>query len=188
MKMKYKIYTKLGDKGKTSIIGENKIDKHDIRIEAYGTIDELNSYFGLIRSFDEIKSIVFLNNFIIKCQNNLFKIGSYLAQTEKKREKNKDFLILDTEIQDLENIIDEIEKETPPITRFVLPGGTIISSQFQIARTICRRAERKITFYNEKEKLDYNLLIYINRLSDFLFVSGRFLLNKSQSNELFWEK
>ena len=133
MKMKYKIYTKLGDKGKTSIIGENKIDKHDIRIEAYGTIDELNSYFGLIRSFDEIKSIVFLHNFLIKCQNTLFKIGSYLAQTEKKREKNKDFLILDTEIQDLENIIDEIEKETPPITRFVLPGGTIISSQFQMS-------------------------------------------------------
>ena len=91
MKMKYKIYTKLGDKGKTSIIGENKIDKHDIRIEAYGTIDELNSYFGLIRSFDEIKSIVFLHNFLIKCQNTLFKIGSYLAQTEKKREKIKIF-------------------------------------------------------------------------------------------------
>ena len=188
MKMRYKIYTKLGDKGKTSIIGENKIDKHDIRIESYGTIDELNSYIGLIRSYDETKSIVFLNDFLIKCQNTLFKIGSYLAQTEKKREKNKDFLILDSEIQNLEKIIDEMEKETPPITRFVLPGGTIISSQFQIARTICRRAERKITFYNEKEKLNYNLLIYINRLSDFLFVSGRFLLNKSQSNELFWEK
>ena len=118
----------------------------------------------------------------------MFKIGSYLAQTEKKRDQNKDFLILDSEIQGLENIIDEIEKETPPITRFVLPGGTIISSQFQIARTICRRAERKITFYNEKEKLDHNLLIYINRLSDFLFVTGRFLLNKSKSKELFWEK
>ena len=188
MKMTYKIYTKLGDKGETSIIGQNKIDKHDIRIEAYGTVDELNSYIGLIRSFDEVKAIDYVSNFLIKCQNTLFKVGSYLAQTEEKRNKNKNFLIIESDIKDLENIIDDIEKKTPPITRFILPGGTIISSHFQIARTICRRSERKITFYNKKEKLDDNLLIYINRLSDFLFVAGRFLLNRSQSKELFWEK
>ena len=185
--MKYKIYTKLGDKGKTSIIGENKIDKHDIRIEAYGTIDELNSYFGLIRSFDEIKSIVFLNNFLIKCQNTLFKIGSYLAQTKKKREKNKDFLILDSEIQDLENIIDEIEKETPPITRFVLPGGTIASSHFQIARTICRRAERSMVKLSKEREVNSFALKYLNRLSDAFFVIARLLARESSTEEQLWK-
>ena len=186
--MTYKIYTKQGDKGKTSIIGQNRIDKHDVRIEAYGSVDELNSYFGLLRSIDEVKDVKFLYNFLIKCQNNLFKIGSYLAQTKEKREKNKEFLILNDTILDLESIIDKIEKEIPPITRFVLPGGNISSAHFQIARTICRKSERRITFFNKKEQLDDNLLVYINRLSDFLFVSARFLLFRSSENELFWEK
>ena len=85
--MTYKIYTKLGDKGKTSIIGQNRINKHDIRVEAYGSIDELNCYLGLLRSYDEIKKIKFLYNFLIESQNKLFNIGSYLAQTEEKRKK-----------------------------------------------------------------------------------------------------
>lgn len=186
--MTYKIYTKQGDKGKTSIIGQNRIDKHDVRIEAYGSIDELNSYFGLLRSIDEVKKINFLCEFLIKSQNNLFKIGSYLAQTTEKREKNQQFLISSDIIIELEEIIDEIEQKITPITRFVLPGGSIASSYFQIARTICRRSERRITFFNKKEQLDENLLIYINRLSDFLFVSARFLLFNSNEHELFWEK
>ena len=186
--MTYKIYTKLGDKGKTSIIGQNRINKHDIRVEAYGSIDELNSYLGLLRSYDEIKKIKFLYNFLIESQNKLFNIGSYLAQTEEKRKKNKEFLISKKEIINLENIIDEIENKIPGITRFVLPGGNVISSHFKIARAICRRSERRITFFNEKEKLDNNLLIYINRLSDFLFVAARFVLYNFNENELFWEK
>ena len=186
--MTYKIYTKQGDKGKTSIIGQNRIDKHNIRIEAYGSIDELNSYFGLLRSLNEVKKINFLCQFLVKSQNNLFKVGSYLAQTKAKRHKNQEFLISNQTILDLENIIDTIEKELPPITRFVLPGGTMSSSHFQIARAICRRSERRITFFHQKEQLDENLLIYMNRLSDFLFVSARFLLFYSNENELFWEK
>jgi len=186
--MTYKIYTKQGDKGKTSIIGQNRIDKHDVRIEAYGSVDELNSYLGLLRSMDEVKSVKLLYNIIIKSQNNLFKIGSYLAQTKEKRQKNQEFLILNNTILDLEDVIDKMEKEIPPITRFVLPGGNLPSSHFQIARAICRRAERRITFFHKKEQLDDNLLVYINRLSDFLFVSARFLIFKSNENELFWEK
>ena len=186
--MTYKIYTKQGDKGKTSILGQNKIDKHDVRIEAYGSVDELNSYLGLLRSIDEVKKIKFLCEFLIKSQNNLFKIGSYLAQTKEKRKKNHEFLITKGSILDLENIIDKMEKEIPAITRFVLPGGSISSSHFQIARTICRKSERRITFFNQRESLDENLLIYINRLSDFLFVSARFILFNSNEKELFWEK
>ena len=186
--MNYKIYTKKGDSGKTSIIGQNRIDKHDIRVEAYGSVDELNSYFGLLRSVNEVKKINFLCRFLIKSQNNLFKIGSYLAQTKEKRQTNQEFLISSKTILDLENTIDKMEKEIPPITRFVLPGGTVSSSHFQIARAICRRSERRITFFHQKEPLDKNLLIYINRLSDFLFVSARFLLFNSNENELFWEK
>ncbi len=185
--MSYKIYTKQGDKGKTSIIGQNNIDKHDHRIETYGSIDELNSHFGLLRSIQEIKKIDFLFNFLIKSQNILFKIGSYLAQTKEKREEKKDFLISAANISNLEKTIDEIEKKIPSINRFVLPGGSTVSSYFQIARTICRRCERRITFFNEQEQLDQNLLIYINRLSDFLFVAGRFVLFNSKENELFWE-
>ena len=186
--MSYKIYTKQGDKGKTSIIGQDKLDKHDVRIEAYGSVDELNSYFGLLRSMNEVKKINFLCEFLIKSQNNLFKIGSYLAQTKENRKKNQEFLISSNSILDLENIIDKMEKEIPAITRFVLPGGTMCSSHFQIARAICRRSERRITFFHQKEYLDKNLLIYINRMSDFLFVSARFLLFNSNENELFWEK
>ncbi len=186
--MAYKIYTKQGDKGKTSIIGQNRIDKHDIRIEAYGSVDELNSYFGLLRSLDEVKKINFLCQFLIKSQNNLFKVGSYLAQTKEKIKKNQEYLISNDTILDLEKIIDKMEKEIPPITRFVLPGGSMSSSHFQIARAICRRSERRITFFHQKEQLDENLLIYINRLSDFLFVSARFILFNSNEKELFWEK
>ena len=164
--MTYKIYTKLGDKGKTSIIGQNRINKHDIRVEAYGSIDELNSYLGLLRSYDEIKKIKFLYNFLIEYKIN-FLILVHTLLKPKKKEKNKEFLISKREIINLENIIDEIENKIPSITRFVLPGGNVISSHFQIARAICRRSERRITFFNEKEKLDNNLLIYINRLSDF---------------------
>lgn len=186
--MSYKIYTKQGDRGKTSIIGKNKIDKHDVRIEAYGSIDELNSYFGLLRSMDEVKKIKFLFKFLVESQNILFNVGSYLAQTKENRKKNKDFLLSHSNILDLENIIDQIEKKLPSIDRFVLPGGTITSSHFQIARTVCRRSERRITTFNQKEELDEKILIYINRLSDFLFVAGRFFLFNSTENELFWEK
>ena len=186
--MSYKIYTKNGDKGKTAIIGQNHIDKHDIRIEAYGSIDELNSYFGLLRSMDEVKTYTFIYDFLIKTQNDLFQIGSYLAQTKEERKKNNQFLLSSDTILVLEKIIDEIETKTPSITRFVLPGGTLTSSHFQISRTICRRCERRITIFNQKEKLDSNLLIYINRLSDFLFVTGRFFLSNSSVKEIFWEK
>ena len=113
---------------------------------------------------------------------------NFLILVHTLRKPNKEFLISKREIINLEKKIDEIENKIPSITRFVLPGGNVISSHFQIARAICRRSERRITFFNEKEKLDNNLLIYINRLSDFLFVAARFVLYNFNENELFWEK
>ena len=181
-----KIYTKKGDTGKTSIIGKNNIHKHDIRIDAYGSVDELNSYFGLLRSMEEVKNTPLIHTFLIDTQNLLFKIGSYLAQTAEKRKQNKQFLISNSSILSLEKMIDSIENKTPSIHQFVLPGGTLTSSYFQIARTVCRRCERRITVFNQTEKLNENLLIYINRLSDFLFVLGRFYLSNSSEKEMFW--
>tara|TARA_B100001029_G_C15049459_1_gene449607 strand:- start:613 stop:1167 length:555 start_codon:yes stop_codon:yes gene_type:complete len=181
-----KIYTKNGDKGMTSIIGEKGLCKHDERIDAYGTVDELNTYLGLVRSFPFVKKTIY-NDVIIDLQKKLFKLGSYLAQSNYKSIANKNILITKSDIVGIESHIDIISKELPVLKSFVLNGGEIISSHIQISRTICRRAERKLTIVNEKYQIDSIWLIFINRLSDFLFVLGRYFLNKSGENELYWK-
>jgi len=181
-----KIYTKNGDGGRTSIIGENGLHKHDERVDAYGTIDELNTYLGLVRSFPVVKKTIY-NDVIIELQKKLFKLGSYLAQSNYKSIINKNILITKYDIIDIENHIDKISKELPVLKSFVLNGGEIISSHIQISRTICRRAERKLTIVNEKYEIDSIWLVFINRLSDFLFILGRYFLNKSGEKELYWK-
>jgi len=181
-----KIYTKNGDGGITSIIGQRGVSKHDERIDAYGTVDELNTYLGLVRSFSVVKKTIY-SDFIIELQKKLFKLGSYLAQSDYKSIVNKKILIQKSDIIDIENHIDDIDKKLPVLKSFVLNGGDIISSHIQICRTICRRAERKLTIVNDKYNIDSIWLIFINRLSDFLFVLGRYFLNKSGEKELYWK-
>ena len=181
-----KIYTKKGDKGQTSIIGENGLYKHDERIDAYGTVDELNTYLGLLRSFPNVKKTKY-NDVIIELQKQLFKLGSYLAQSDYEQVKNTKILITESEILKMEGGIDQMSKELPVLKSFVLNGGEIISSHIQLARTICRRAERKLTIVHQKYKIDTIWLVFINRLSDFLFVLGRYFLNNSGEKEFYWK-
>jgi cob(I)alamin adenosyltransferase len=164
-----KIYTKKGDSGKTSIIGASNLNKHNIKIEAYGTVDELNSLVGLLRSFDHPefsthkKELVFI-------QDLLFKIGSILASTS---DVNFPFSITSKNIKELESFIDNIEVQLEKLTSFILPGGDIWNGYTHLARAVCRRAERRITALNTEEKIDNNILIFMNRLSDYFFVLAR---------------
>ena len=174
-----KIYTKKGDLGTTSIIGENNIHKHNIRIEAYGTVDELNSYLGLLGScplsdFEKRKQeLIFI-------QNTLFEIGALLAS-----KKNTNSIHLDS-IQRVEAFIDQIEVKLAPLRSFILPGGNMWSSYAQISRSICRRAERRVTELNASSKLDINIVKFINRLSDYLFVLARYINHIDNVDEIKW--
>ena len=184
-----KIYTKTGDKGTTALFGGTRVPKHHIRIESYGTIDELNSYIGLIRdqAIDPIHKTV-----LMEIQDRLFTVGAILAtDPEKATLKNgKDRLnipkISDKDIKLLEDNMDSMNIALPPMTHFVLPGGHQTVSFCHIARTVCRRAERLASHLNDLEPFQPETLMYINRLSDYLFVLARKLSHDLQADEVKW--
>ena len=181
-----KIYTKTGDNGTTSLIGGKRIAKDDIRIEAYGTIDELNANIGMIRNFKLENNDLEMINII---QNKLFVIGSFLATPDKKAHEElatKINRISEKDINNLENAIDAINEILPPQKGFVLPAGCEITSWCNISRTVCRRAERRIVCLGGSEFVDRNILLYINRLSDYLFVLGRKYLVVNKIEDIFW--
>ena len=175
-----KIYTKKGDLGKTSIIGENDIHKHHIRIEAYGTVDELNSYLGLINSYNH-NSFKENKEQLIYIQNCLFKIGASLAS------KKLNNAIESSEITALEDFIDDMEKRLPILKSFILPGGIFWSSYAQISRSICRRCERRITELSLEHQVDPNIIKFMNRLSDYLFVLARYINFINNISEIKWK-
>jgi cob(I)alamin adenosyltransferase len=183
-----KIYTKTGDSGTTMLIGGTRVPKHHIKIEAYGTVDELNSFLGLLRDKvdDTYKEI------LIEIQNKLFVLGSFLAldPSKEKLPNGKSRLDLkpidEKDITFLEQAIDQMEKVLPPMKHFVLPGGHEQVSICHICRTICRRAERKVTYLNEVEAVSEHLLKYLNRLSDYFFVLARKLSVDLQAEEVPW--
>ena len=167
--MASKIYTKTGDLGKTSLIGGTKVPKSHIRIETYGTVDELNSYIGLLRDQDIHDNY---KNQLIEIQDRLFTIGSSLAaDPEKSTMKIPDLHREDVEL--LENWMDAMEEELPAMTNFILPGGHTAVSVSHIARCVCRRAERIIVDLKQHEFVAELVMQYMNRLSDYLFVLGR---------------
>ena len=178
-----KIYTKTGDKGLTSLIGGTRVPKHHLRIESYGTVDELNSYVGLIRDqaiADEDKET------LKEIQDRLFTIGSSLASDpEKSKMKIPD--LHDEDIIVLENEMDKMNEFLPTLKHFVLPGGNQIASFCHIARCICRRAERNTVHLSEDSPMDENVVIYLNRLSDYLFTLSRKVIfdNKNEENKWF---
>ena len=184
-----KIYTKTGDDGTTALFGGTRVPKHHIRIESYGTLDELNSWIGLIRDQDIEDSS---KKILIKIQEKLFTIGALLAIDPKKEKlkSGKDRLnipkIGHEDLNLLEQEIDKMELNLPPMTHFILPGGHTTVSYCHIARTICRRTERLVTQLNEFETVDSTLLSYLNRLSDFLFVLARKLSYDIQAKEIKW--
>ena len=178
-----KIYTRTGDKGTTSLIGGTRVSKAHLRIEAYGSVDELNSYLGLLRSYQELKDH---NDLLVKIQETLFSIGSILAVEEGK---SFDFIpgIQDSSIDDIEKAIDDMDKVLPQLKNFVLPGGHPIVGYCHVARCVCRRAERNVIFLGNNESVDDIVIRYLNRLSDYLFVLSRKLSLDLNVEEIPWQ-
>ncbi len=184
-----KVYTKTGDTGTTALFGGTRVPKHHIRIESYGTVDELNSHIGLIRD-QEINS--HYKDVLIEVQDRLFTVGAILAtppekETLKNGEKRLQNLgILEADIDYLEKEIDEMEDNLPPMTHFVLPGGHTTVSYCHIARCVCRRAERLAVHLNDIEPTNELVIKYLNRLSDYLFVLARKLTFDLKADEVQW--
>jgi cob(I)alamin adenosyltransferase len=184
-----KIYTKTGDKGTTALFGGTRVPKDHIRIESYGTVDELNSYIGLIRD-QEINN--HYKNILIEIQDRLFTVGAILATPPEKEVKKNGELrlqklgITESDIELLENEIDTMEEALPPMTHFVLPGGHTTVSYCHIARCVCRRAERLAVHLDHNEPVSEIVVMYLNRLSDYLFVLARKLSNDLNAEEVKW--
>ena len=164
------IYTKKGDDGMTSLIGGIKVKKTNPRIEAYGTVDELSAELGLLASFMKDGDD---KDLIERTQRNLFTVCSYLATDKTKTPMAPSFMIAPEETQLLEEEIDMINANIPAPTSFILPGGSHVAAAAHVCRTVCRRAERRIFFLNETTHIDAEVLQYINRLSDYLYVLAR---------------
>ena len=179
-----KVYTKTGDTGKTSLLGGSRVSKSDLQIEAYGSVDELNSNIGLLRDLvtnEEVKSL------LIKIQNKLFTIGAYLANDQKKTTIKLPALNVGI-IEVLEQSIDKMEEELEPLTKFILPGGHPSVSQTHICRSVCRRSERSVIRFNDSsENVNPIVIQYLNRLSDYLFVLGRKLTVDLKAEEIILE-
>ncbi len=177
-----KIYTKTGDKGQTSLIGGTRVPKYHLRIETYGTVDELNSYIGLIMCQD----IEAHHQQVLKeIQDRLFTIGSSLA-SDPERSKMKIPDLLPSDITLLEEEMDQMNEVLPPLKHFILPGGNTVVSYCHLARCVCRRTERLTVQLATDSFVDSNITIYLNRLSDYLFVLARKLNADAQTAENIW--
>lgn len=177
-----KIYTKKGDLGNTSLLGGQRVTKNHIRIEAYGTVDELNSQLGVvICTFEESKEK------LKEIQDQLFHIGSHLANSSESNFKLEP--IPTAWIEQMEKEIDIMTKELPELKNFVLPGSDIANAHCHVARCICRRSERLAVALNnqENENVDALIITYLNRLSDYLFTLSRFITHKNNSQEVVWQ-
>lgn len=179
-----KIYTKTGDKGMTSLFGGKRVAKHNIRIDSYGTVDELNANLGLVRDQNlDAQS----EKCLIHIQNTLFTVGAILASDSNKTSNTSKIPQLkDKDIQFLENEMDRMNADLPEMTHFVLPGGHVSVSYCHVARTVCRRAERLCTALFELEPFDDKVLQYLNRLSDYLFVLARCIAKQNNADEVKW--
>lgn len=178
-----KVYTKKGDTGLTGLIGGTRVSKHHIRIDSYGTVDELNSYLGLLR--DKINEQIYIDELLF-IQERLFTIGSWLANDETKSTMTLPEIFED-DILILEKSIDKMDEQLEPMKFFVLPGGHEIVSHCHVARCICRRAERCVSALNEQIQQNPLILKFINRLSDYLFVLSRYFAHKLNVQEIPWK-
>jgi len=181
-----KIYTKKGDSGTTGLIGGTRVVKHSLRIEAYGTVDELNAFMGLLRDrvVDDADKPL-----LIEIQDRLFTIGSWLATDPQKKGMNLPE-INQSDVETLETEMDKMDEELEPMRHFILPGGHETVSFCHVARCVCRRAERLISALYEEtdgEGIDPVILAYVNRLSDYLFVYGRMVSQKLGAEEIPWK-
>ena len=177
------VYTNTGDRGMTALVGGNRVPKTHIRLEAYGTIDELNSNLGnLVTYLTEKRSI----DFVQTVQYKLFAIGSHLATDQEQTKLNDASIISVAEVEAIEQEIDAIDEVLPPLHAFVIPGGSRGAAVCHICRTVCRRAERRVLALSENCVIAPEVLAYINRLSDYLFVLSRQINFNEGNNEIFW--
>ena len=186
-----KIYTKTGDNGTTSLCDGSRLSKDDMRVEAYGALDELNAHIGLLISLlqtssskEGVRSAANLTDFLSEIQEELFVIGGELARAEIKTEELVSTQQLITKI---ETSIDELSSQLPMQHHFILPGGIIPASQSHVCRTICRRAERRIVALSHVAIVSPKILIFVNRLSDYFFTLSRYLNNDCGISEKTWE-
>ncbi|MBU2512272.1 cob(I)yrinic acid a,c-diamide adenosyltransferase [bacterium] len=185
-----KVYTKTGDKGETSLVGGRRLPKSDIRIEAYGTVDELNSIIGLVRSVSltetEGEQWTRFRSIMISIQQKLFDIGSELA-THREDVYEGQVITLESDVIWLETIIDKINENLKPLTSFVLPGGELLNAYLHQARTVCRRTERQVIHLSKQISINPFVLIFLNRLSDLLFVMARWVCIIKKVPETLWQ-
>jgi cob(I)alamin adenosyltransferase len=178
-----KVYTKTGDAGTTALLGGTRVAKNHLRLEAYGSLDELNSWIGLLRDLDKNEE---RRNFLYTIQDRLFTIGSHLATAPGKNIRHLP-QYSEEDTANLEEAIDQLEKKLPALKNFILPGGHPTVSQAHIARCVCRRAERLVVHLHEHEPLDSVILSYLNRLSDYLFVYARAIGQELGAEEVSWQ-
>ncbi len=179
----WKIYTKTGDNGQTGLIGGKRVAKYHLRIETYGTVDELNSFVGLLRDQDISQAY---KNVLLKIQESLFCLESLIAADEGSEGYNLPG-VTDADIEMLENQIDLMNQELPELTNFLLPGGHQASSLAQVCRTVCRRAERLLVKLMEEYEVDFVLVRYLNRLSDYFFVLARKIALDNNVGDQIWK-
>ncbi|NPA68601.1 MAG: cob(I)yrinic acid a,c-diamide adenosyltransferase [Chlorobi bacterium] len=177
-----KIYTKTGDKGKTSLLSGERVLKSDLRLDAYGTVDELSSFVGLLGSYDISESH---KKFLYEIQNKLYNAGTLLAvRTEVKFDLPK---ITEADIELIEKETDMLSAKLPPLKSFVLPGGDTVVAQAHVCRSICRRAERAAVKLSETEPVNESVIVFLNRLSDYFFVLSRSIAYEKGVSELLWK-
>ncbi|WP_234735394.1 cob(I)yrinic acid a,c-diamide adenosyltransferase [Tellurirhabdus bombi] len=179
-----KIYTRTGDTGETSLIGGTRVSKADLRIDTYGTVDELNAHIGLLRDQEVNES---RRNELKEIQDRLFTIGAELATEPEKKSRKPLPVILDSDVDVLEEAMDRMDADLPPLRNFVLPGGHQSVSFCHLARTVCRRAERLVAALSNADPVDPLIIKYLNRLSDYLFVLGRKMTQELGIEEVTWQ-
>jgi cob(I)alamin adenosyltransferase len=181
--MPFRIYTKTGDAGETALFGGRRVPKDDLRVESYGTVDELNAFIGVLRDHlhqPDVRQTLF------DIQNRLFSLGAYLASDPDKPILPLD--LLEDDVLVLENAMDHMDAELPELRNFILPGGHPAVSAAHVCRTVCRRAERLVVGLHHEQALDPLALQYLNRLSDYFFVLARFLAQAFDTEEVVWRK
>ena len=186
-----RIYTKRGDRGETSLVNGRRVPKDDLKIDAYGTVDELNAYVGRSlalaqESTAECEPLNKICDILVRVQHELFNLGSILA-TDPQDVHPKQPQITDVDVKQLESEIDEMNADLEPLRSFVLPGGSLLNTELHVCRTVCRRAERICTALGRREKVPPAALRYLNRLSDAFFVWSRWVCLKTGAPEVLWE-
>lgn len=178
------VYTKTGDKGTTSLVGGTRVSKTHVRLDAYGTMDELNSFIGWLNcAVSDAQN----RDFLLFVQHKLFVVGSYLATETESKQPRAASILAEADIARIETEIDRLDGQLPPLNRFVLPGGNETAARAHICRTVARRAERNVYRVAEAHPVSDEALIFLNRLSDYFFVLARHESNKT-AQEIFWEQ